>query len=314
MLETYTDFMIFEVRNNGERSRLNITEEVFHQDNGKVILHSSQVAIIVKEGLRRIYLWKGISASVRKKFIASRVASEIQRELMNSSSFHRCKIVSVDQGDEPKEFLNTFDFQKIPINTEKNSPVTPKITNNENLSDNGSIIIEKSHVKHAENKNFPPIAKIPLSYENLKKTRKSEEILEKILRTNTHNSFTRKNIIVGTNILYGEVIKKADIFSNQLEEKGWEAITCFPKEIFEIEGAKLRIHVNKELGEIEAIEILEKSQSSEKRIENPKNIEYEKWTVKQLKQYCRENNLKVPSTYRKADIFRLVLEYNSSNQ
>ena len=113
MLETYTDFMIFEVRDNGERGRLNITEDAFHQNNGSCILHSSQVAIIVKEELRRIYIWKGISSSVRKKFIASRVASEIQRELMNSASFHRCKIVSIDQTDEPNEFLDTFGFQKM---------------------------------------------------------------------------------------------------------------------------------------------------------------------------------------------------------
>ncbi|MHA1930924.1 MAG: hypothetical protein ACW96X_00195 [Promethearchaeota archaeon] len=313
MLETYTDFMIFEVENNGERSRLDITEEMFHQDNGKGILHSSQVAIIVKEELRRIYLWKGISASVRKKFIASRVASEIQRELMNSSSFHRCKIVSVDQGDEPKEFLNTFDFQKIPIITDNNISIISEITNHENLSHNGSNRIENLQVRYNENKDLPTIAKKTPSYENLKKTRKTEEILGKVLRTNNLNSFTRKNIIVGNNILYSEIIKKAEIFNSQLEEKGWEAITNFPKDVFEIEGAKLRIHVNKELGEIEAIEILEKSQSHEKRIEDVKNIEFEKWTVKQLKQYCRENNLKVPSAYRKADILRLVLEYTSSN-
>lgn len=314
MLETYVDFMIFEVKDNGERSRLNITEEVFHQNNGGGILYSSQVAIIVKEELRRIYIWKGISSSVRKKFIASRVASEIQRELMNSSSFHRCKIVSIDQGDETNEFLNTFGFQKIPVIIDNDVPIIHKTTNIENKLQSESKYIKNWQVKYKENKGFTNTAKKPPSFENLKKTRKTQEILEKILRTNTLGSFTRKNIIVGNNILYGEIIKKAEIFSNQLEEKGWEVISRFPKNVFEIEGAKLRIHVNKELGEIEAIEILEKTPSSKNPVEEIKNNEYKKWTVKQLKQYCRENTIKILSSYRKADLVRLVGKFDASQE
>ncbi len=314
MLETYTDFMIFEVEDNGERRRLRITEEIFHQNNGEGILFSSQVAIIVKEEIRRIYICKGISSSVRKKFIASRVASEIQKELMNSSSFHRCKIVSIDQGDEPSEFLNTFGFQKRAIIIDNDTPITPKIINHESISFNRSNQSEKFLVKHNLNKYFSTNAKKTPSYENLKKNRRTQEILENILKTNTLGSFRPKNILVGNNILYGETIKKTEIFSNQSEEKEWEAITSFPKEIFEIKGAKLRIHVNKELGEIEAIEVLENTQSSENPIENMMNIEFEKWTVKQLKQFCSEKNIKVLSSYRKADIVRLVVEYTTSNQ
>ncbi len=90
-------------------------------------------------------------------------------------------------------------------------------------------------------------------------------------------------------------------------------ISSFPRDLVEIEGSKLRIHINKELGEIEAIEILEKTQISEGLIEERHNNAYEKWTVKQLKQYCRKNAIKVPSSYRKADIIRLVLNFNSLN-
>jgi hypothetical protein len=311
MLETYTDFMIFEVKDNGERSRLHITEELFHQNNGEGTLYSSQVAIIVKEELRRIYIWKGISSSVRRKFIASRVASEIQRELMNLSSFHRCKIVSIDQGDETNEFLNTFGFQKIPIIIDNGVPIVHKTANIENYLQSKSKQIKNCQVKYNKNKEFSTVAKKIPSYESLKKTQKTQEILEKVLRTNTPDNFTRKNILVGNNILYSEIIKKAEVFSNRFEEKGWEVISSFSKEIFEIEGAKLRIHVNKELREIEAIEILEKTQSNKKPGEHMKNIGYEKWTVKQLKQYCRENTIKVPSSYRKAGIIRLVVNFNS---
>ncbi|GAH05557.1 unnamed protein product, partial [marine sediment metagenome] len=34
------------------------------------------------------------------------------------------------------------------------------------------------------------------------------------------------------------------------------------------------------------------------------------WTVKQLKNYCNENGIKVLSSHRKADLVKLVKEYN----
>ena len=311
IFETYTDFMVFEVMDNGEHSRLDITEEGFRQNNGNIVLHPLQTIIIVKEELRRIYLWKGISSSVRRKFIASRVASEIQRELMNSSSFHRCKIVSIDQGDEPNEFLNTFGFQKIPITIDNDMPIFLKTTNTENTLQSESKYIKNWRVNYKENKDFTNIAKKIPSYENLKKNQKTQEVLEKVLKTNTPDNYTRKNILVGNNILYGEIIKKADVFNNRFEEKGWEVISSFPREVVEIEESKLRIHINKELGEIEAIEILEKTHTSKKLEERLKDINFEKWTVKQLKQFCRENNVKVPSSYRKAEIVHLVMEINA---
>jgi len=311
MLETYTDFMIFEVKDNGEHSRLEITEESFRQNNGNNVLQPLQTVIIVKEELRKIFLWKGISSSVRRKFIASRVASEIQKDLMNSSNFHRCKIVSVDQGDEPNEFLNTFSFQKKSITIDNNVPIFLKTTNIENNLQRESKDIKNLDLKYKENNKFTNSAKKTPSYANLKKTQKTQKVLERVLKINIPDNFTRKNILVGNNILYGEVIKKGDVFSNRFEEKGWEVISSFPRDIVEIEGSKLRIHINKELGEIEAIEILEKTQIYRNLLEGQKNVEFEKWTVKQLKQYCHENAIKVPSSYRKAGIIRLVLNFNS---
>ncbi|GAH65514.1 unnamed protein product, partial [marine sediment metagenome] len=42
-------------------------------------------------------------------------------------------------------------------------------------------------------------------------------------------------------------------------------------------------------------------------IEQP--LDYNKWTVKLLKEYCKENDLKVLSSYRKADLVKLVKEH-----
>lgn len=311
MLETYTDFMIFNVKDNGEEFRLNITEEAFRQNNGNEVLHPSQVAIIIKEGLRRIYLWKGISSSVRKKFIASRVASELQRELMNSSNFHRCKIISVDQGDEPKEFLNAFGFQEIPITIDSEAFEVSTATRKEIVSSNLDQKVEKEQAKDKINQTLDKIAVNVPSYEKLKKVEKSKKILEKVLKIDIPNNFKRKNILIGNNMLYGMIIKKAEIFNEYVEEKEWELISSLPKGTIELEGHKLRIHFNTERGEVEAIEILEDVHKSEKSEERKNEFDFKQWTVKQLKQFCRENNIKILSSYRKADIVRLVMEFNA---
>ena len=115
MSDTYENFMIYELDDSGERAKLDVTEDQFRENNGSNVLHSAQVVVIVKEDLRRIYIWKGAKSPVRKRFISSRVASALQEELINLAAFHRCKIVSVDQGDEVNDFLNAFHFESMAV-------------------------------------------------------------------------------------------------------------------------------------------------------------------------------------------------------
>ncbi len=308
MLEIYTGFMIFEVKDNGEHFKLEINEDQFSHNNGEIVLHPLQVVVIVKEELRRIFIWKGVSSSVRKKFIASRVASEIQRELMNSTAFHRCKIVSVDQGDEPEEFLDTFGFQS--INFEPEDPKFPFVTEIEQKSMNliDHIELKPENVENPKRKRFKEEIKQP-SYERLKKDQHLKRILKNVLKVNVPENFKRKNILIGNNKLYGMVTRKTEIFSEVVKGKEWESISNISKEVFELEG-KLRIHFNVGLGEIEAIEIMEKITSAQGVSNKTKKDEYKKWTVKQLRQFCQDKNIKAPSSLRKADIVRLVIDYD----
>ncbi|MEJ2248411.1 MAG: hypothetical protein P8Y97_01980 [Candidatus Lokiarchaeota archaeon] len=129
ILENYTNFMIFDLLDSGHRKRLNITEEEFIEDNGESLFKDDAVILIVKEDVRRIYIWKGVESNVRKKFIASRVASKLQKELVKEANFHRCKIVSIDQGDEPKEFLQTFHLNLTKKEPERESTPRYEISN-----------------------------------------------------------------------------------------------------------------------------------------------------------------------------------------
>ncbi len=105
----YHEFMVFSIEDSGDKNQINIEKEELN-----FYLHPEKTIIIVREELRRIYLWKGAKSTVRKRFLSSRVATEIQGELMKNG-FHRCKVISVDQGDEVEEFLNVFGLESMKV-------------------------------------------------------------------------------------------------------------------------------------------------------------------------------------------------------
>lgn len=315
--EMYDHFMVFELLDTGERQRLNITEEEFRISKGTEILHPKQVAIIVKEDVRRIFIWKGSAPHVRKKFIASRVAQELQTELVQIGHLHHCKVVTIEQGDETIEFLRAFGFnlEELAKATGFTGEVMPDVSKVTKQPPTTSPIYKVKN--HSLKKSIPQDQALRVKQTD---TESSNDKLDNILKMELPENFKRRNILTGQNILYGLITKKVEIFGQNIEEIAWEPVKNLPIGAFELDGHKLRIHYNKEHG-IEAIEILEPIFESKK--EKPKveklpekeeeiegKIDYNKWTVKDLKTYCAENNIKVPSSYRKAQIVQLVEEFS----
>ncbi len=66
-----------------------------------VMLKSDMVVLVVDEIQKKIYIWKGENARVRRKFIAARKSQDLRGQL--GLTF---KVDSVDQGSEPSEFIN----------------------------------------------------------------------------------------------------------------------------------------------------------------------------------------------------------------
>jgi hypothetical protein len=64
MTEVYEEFIVYELDNSGERNKVDIKQEEL-----KNRLNPEQVFIIIREDLRRIYIWKGAKSPVRKRFI-----------------------------------------------------------------------------------------------------------------------------------------------------------------------------------------------------------------------------------------------------
>jgi len=319
MSETYENFMIYVLESTGEKIRLDITEEDFRANNGTAVLNPYQVLVIVKEGLRRIYIWKGVKSPVRKKFIASQVAAQLQNDLVVNGHFHRCKIVSVDQGEEPRDFLRAFDFESTEI---------PEILE-ANISEFGQIqpFSMGTTSKTVEKKVYqwggpPPALKANSTiFNQVKESDKSitpkskgiirtpeldtEKIIEKIVANEVPTNFKRQNLILGNFEIYGAVIKKAKIFGKEVEEVDWEPVNSLPHDVVELDNRTLRIYFDGENGTIEGLEILQKMDAPQIK-EKDSKLDYSKWTVKNLRQYCQEHDIKIPSSYKKADIIKLI--------
>lgn len=319
MSETYENFMIYGLESTGEKVRLDIAEEDFRANNGTNVLNPYQVLVIVKEGLRRIYIWKGVKSPVRKKFIASQVAAQLQNDLVVNGHFHRCKIVSVDQGDEPRDFLRAFDFEstEIPEILEADKSEFRQIQP-VSMGTMSKTIEKKIYQWKAP----PPALKAKSTI--IKQTKESDKaitpkskdiikapeldtkkIIEKIVANEVPANFKRQNLILGNLEIYGAVIKKARIFGKEVEDVDWEPVNSLPHDVVELDNRTLRIYFDGENGIIEGLEILQKM-SDPQIEEKDSKLDYNKWTVKDLKQYCQENDIKIPSSYRKADIINLI--------
>ena len=281
MSEVYEEFMVFELEDSGERNKLKIV-----QDDLQKHLHPEQVLIIVREDLRRIFIWKGAKSPVRKRFISSRVAQNLQKELIDNSRYHRCKIVSIDQGDELQEFLNVFKLESMEV-TER-LPDMRYVRNIERDKIQGSKKSEKSHMEPSgdDESYFSPALTdlsnkvvrssihspiVPKESKNqpvfgLSESEK-EKIKKKILDSSIPSEFNRQNLILGHE-LYGAVSKVTEVFGKNIEEVSWEKVNKLPEGIIELEDHKLRVYLDQKKGIVEAVEVLKKKNDLNKKDPN----------------------------------------------
>jgi len=323
MSEIYEKFLIFGLESTGEKVKLDISEDTFRSNNGQNVLDPNQVLIIVKEGLRRIYIWKGVNSHVRKKFIASRIAAELQNDLVVDSHFHRCKIISVDQGDEPNEFMRAFNFKsvEVPEILERDS-IEFKQLHESSLKESAETKDKKVHGWQGppptlkDQAKSPGIVKnadkgiTPKQKQSIKPTKvDNKKVIDKIVKNKVPDNFKRQNLILGNFQIYGAAVKKAKIFGKEVEETEWEPVNSIPEGPIELNDRTIRLYVDVNSGSIEGIEILQKIDTpkiEEIIKEKKEEIDYNSWTVKKLKLYCTENNITVPTSYRKAQIINLI--------
>ncbi len=337
----YEPFIVYELDDSGEKVKLAIEEEKLQEN-----LLPEQVLVIIREDLRRIFIWKGPKSPVRKRFISSRVASGLQEELMKDARYHRCKIVSVDAGDEPTEFLNAFRLESMKVterladmhyvrNIERERGVqatitdtTPKTTKAQPeeeyyspaLQDTSNEVVVSSYSLSAPKASTqyqkPAIPKPSRSSKTMSLSEEHKKtIKEKILKAEVSDGYKRLNLILG-HTLYAAVSKTAKVFGKEVEETDWEPVKNVPTDMVELENHILRVYFNKEKGIVEALEILEREETAKntpqktttttKEDTTKETTDFKSMTVKDLKTYAEEKKIDLPANVRKAEIIEIL--------
>ena len=293
MTETYEEFIVYDLQNTGDREKLNIKQEELQSH-----LNPEQVLIIVREDLRRIYIWKGAKSPVRKRFISSQVAQELQRDLIQDARYHRCKIVSIDQGDELQEFLNAFRLESMDVterlpdmhyirNIERDrlaeqerfskGKTGGKVKSDEEyyspaLEDTSDAVVMSSVGIGTPKKKakFRPAQPSKMSATTGLAEEEKEKIKEKILKISVPENMERQNLILG-HTLYGAVSKVTDVFGKNVVEIVWEEVKKVPKGVLELDENVFRVYFDDKKGIVEAIEVLKKGEPT-----SEPNVEVEK--------------------------------------
>lgn len=292
MTDVYEEFIVYELDNSGERNKVDIKQEDL-----KNHLSPEQVFIIIREDLRRIYIWKGAKSPVRKRFISSRVAQDLQRELMEDARYHRCKVVSIDQGDELGEFLNAFRLESMEV-TEKladlryvrnierdrlietgHQPEVVKTSKGKVEEEYYSPILDDKTDKVVKSSFTSEIKKLkgktsPIRPSKVKGTlglleEEKEKIKKKILDIDIPENYERQNLILGHS-LYGAVSKITEVFGKDVVEITWEEVKKVPKGVIELDNNLFRVYFDDKKGIVEAVEVLKKTSTpSKKKVEKP---------------------------------------------
>jgi len=273
MTETYEDFIVYDLQNTGERTKLNIKPEELQSH-----LNPEQVLIIIREDLRRIFIWKGSKSPVRKRFISSRVAQDLQRDLVQDARYHRCKIISIDQGDELQEFLHAFRLESMEV-TER----LPDMRYIRNVERDRILEMErlakgqKASVNKEDDEYYSPgleattddvvISSFAIGTPIGKSSKRElfnelseeekEKVKEKILKISVPDNLERQNLILGHK-LYGAVSKVTDVFGKNVVDVVWEEVKKFPKGVMELDDNAFRVYFDDKKGIVEAVEVLKK--------------------------------------------------------
>nr|MDO8117000.1 hypothetical protein [Candidatus Sigynarchaeota archaeon] len=85
---------IFSILDTGE------IEEIQSEQKVAEILNTNDCYLLFSEEDKTIWLWKGIKAKIRSKFIGAKKSQELRGQVGLSN-----KVVSIDEGDEPDDFL-----------------------------------------------------------------------------------------------------------------------------------------------------------------------------------------------------------------
>jgi hypothetical protein len=296
----YQEFLCYTLENDGSHKEMDVEEETIKEQ-----LNPDGVLIVVKQDMRRLWIWKGPKAPVRKRFISSRVAAQIQEEIRRESGRH-LKIVSVDAGDEPIEFLTTFNLESMEITEKVNDMVYVRNVERDRLKEEeikNSVKKSKSEEEYwspllEETSEFTPIQSgvgsnsailrrqpsppnqysLPPTNEPKRTTiEKDLMVINSILEEESPNGLNRVNIIIGRR-LYAPSKKTSEVFGEIVETETWDVVSNLPKEVIDFSTKQIRVYTEKTTGAINATVVYKKEPNLPKNPSKPSQVKSSKST------------------------------------
>ncbi|TXT65691.1 MAG: hypothetical protein BAJALOKI1v1_390011 [Promethearchaeota archaeon] len=230
----------------------------------KDILEETECYVLVADSVKKVYLWKGIQSSVRKKFIGAKRSQEIRGQV----GMHYA-VTPLDQGDEEDEFIKlvggkTTDGIAKGVSEEDLDKMAapPSPTANTSSGSGASRPIPS-------NRNQGPLYTGASSMQAFTADESQvnfEQIMQKLEEHELPPGFERELIIIG-NHAYSVVEKVQTFLGKKQVEKVMEKVGTIPEGIFFAQDYSPRIL--SENGQIIAIEFLKQTGEDSKSTSQP---------------------------------------------
>lgn len=238
-----------------------------------VELRSDEVFVFVEDNKKNIFIWKGVEASVRKRFISARSAWKLRGQLGPLY-----KVISIDEGEEPEAFREIIESLKIPLKAvppapkekiEKpkvpkvpppkpaKKPVTPKPTK-----------IEKPKIPAAPQPPKPAVPPKPVEVKTVPEIKPSIPVVEKVEfkdildvleKLDTPPEYARELLIIGTRV-YAMAEVRTKLFGKEKVKLSIELLDSLPEGPYLAEGYIPRVIIKDD--QVLAIELLKKTRAT----------------------------------------------------
>ncbi len=256
------ELVVFRVVDTGE------TVQITDSAPAKTHMKNDEVLIVVDDEERRIWIWKGSEAPVRRKFIAARRASGIrdQRGLTY-------KIISEDHGSESEVFLEAMGAPpSTKADAATGSPTAPPTPPPGMQPDYPT---PRSHA--------PPPQPADTDYTRVvvSATRTPErhpvrvphppsEIIEQVEQLEPVPGFRREFVLIGFDA-FGEIEERTKLLGKHTITKKLQRIDSLPEGTIFAQGYTPRVVIKD--GQVLAIEFLKQLEEEEYQHERPKTKE-----------------------------------------
>jgi len=256
------------------------TTELKTQGPIKDVLKTEECYILVADDVRKVFLWKGLTSSVRSKFIGAKRSQEIRGQV----GMHFA-VVPLDETDETEEFLELIGGKTeggIAKEIKSDAPATVNAPSVHPLREKDPFGIPKpaegmniGGSKNRASQNTGPLYKGQDSFSTMMQEESHvnyEQIMQKLEEIKIPDGFEREIIIIGDNAY--SVVEKVQTFLGKKEvTKEISRVGTIPEGVFFAEDYSPRIL--SENGKILAIEFL-------KRIGGPTDAKMEFKSKKEI--------------------------------